>query len=135
MDKLHLHRHNKVKYAYVEKDCLARLTVANRPGVTRLHWAFSDQSSLCEYDRYFTTRLSDVRSVVDFVLDLVPNGELVTKINEVRATTSGTMILSQGDRDNSWVHCPWNAHGFTPLRSSMRSAGCMISESSIGTYQ
>jgi 3-phosphoinositide dependent protein kinase-1 len=50
IDKSHLTRFNKVKYAYVEKDSLARLSTAGHPGVVRLHWAFSDASSLCEFD-------------------------------------------------------------------------------------
>lgn len=49
IDKNHLTRFNKVKYAYVEKDSLARLSTAGHPGVVRLHWAFSDISSLCEF--------------------------------------------------------------------------------------
>ncbi|KAF8315913.1 kinase-like protein [Clavulina sp. PMI_390] len=65
IDKYHLTRFNKVKYAYVEKDSLARLSTAGHPGVVRLNWAFSDANSLY------------------FVLDLVPNGELVTKINKL----------------------------------------------------
>lgn len=88
IDQSHLTRFNKVKYAYVEKDSLARLSTAGHPGVVRLHWAFRDTSSLCEFD---TTDLRQVGGSLtlifqksDFVLDLVPNGELVTKINKVR---------------------------------------------------
>ncbi len=47
LDKHHLQRNNKVKYAYVEKDSLARLSTAGHPGLVRLHWAFSDATSLC----------------------------------------------------------------------------------------
>jgi 3-phosphoinositide dependent protein kinase-1 len=47
LDKHHLQRVNKVKYAYVEKDTLAKLSNVGHPGVVKLHWAFSDTSSLC----------------------------------------------------------------------------------------
>lgn len=75
IDKAHIIRHRKVKYATIEKTCLARLGTGNmkgapgpkspernhsrkpsglglatvgHPGIIRMHWAFHDETSLCE---------------------------------------------------------------------------------------
>ena len=64
LDKHHLQRVNKAKYAYVEKDSLAKLSTAGHPGVVRLHWAFSDASSLCTSLILIGNRGSDSSHVV-----------------------------------------------------------------------
>ncbi|KAG8908412.1 pkb-activating kinase-like protein [Tulasnella sp. 403] len=90
IDKAHIIRHRKTKYATIEKTCLARLGTGNwkgnsnpkspernhqrkasgiggggHPGVIKMHWAFHDEMSLY------------------FVLDLAPNGELLTHIRRL----------------------------------------------------
>ncbi|KAG8957050.1 pkb-activating kinase-like protein [Tulasnella sp. 419] len=62
VDKLHLQKENKIRYAFVEKSALSKLS---HPGVIRMHWAFHDETS------------------VYFVLDLAPNGELLNKIRKL----------------------------------------------------
>ncbi|KAG8993622.1 pkb-activating kinase-like protein [Tulasnella sp. JGI-2019a] len=101
IDKSHIIRHRKVKYATIEKTCLARLGAgrwagsavslaskspdgrnhsrkpsglgpgsAGHPGVVRMWWAFHDESSLY------------------FVLELEPNGELLTTIRRLGSFSS-----------------------------------------------
>ncbi|KAF8750675.1 kinase-like protein [Rhizoctonia solani] len=64
----------QVKYANVEKSALALLGAGNQhrghPGVVKLHWTFHDPTSLY------------------FVLDLVPNGELLDRIKKFGSLTS-----------------------------------------------
>ncbi|KDN41363.1 hypothetical protein RSAG8_07478, partial [Rhizoctonia solani AG-8 WAC10335] len=64
----------QVKYANVEKSALAILGAGNHhrghPGVVKLHWTFHDPTSLY------------------FVLDLVPNGELLERIKKLGSLTS-----------------------------------------------
>ncbi|CAE6457715.1 unnamed protein product [Rhizoctonia solani] len=64
----------QVKYANVEKSALAILGAGNHhrghPGVVKLHWTFHDPTSLY------------------FVLDLVPNGELLDRIKKLGSLTS-----------------------------------------------
>ncbi|KAF8745864.1 kinase-like protein, partial [Rhizoctonia solani] len=73
-DKQYLINKGKVKYANVEKSALALLGAGNQhrghPGVVKLHWTFHDPTSLY------------------FVLDLVPNGELLDRIKKLGSLTS-----------------------------------------------
>ncbi|CAE7085692.1 unnamed protein product [Rhizoctonia solani] len=73
-DKQYLINKGKVKYANVEKSALALLGAGNQhrghPGVVKLHWTFHDSTSLY------------------FVLDLVPNGELLDRIKKLGSLTS-----------------------------------------------
>lgn len=48
LDKGHLKRHNKLQTALAEKNTLVRLG-SGHPGIVRLHWAFHDEWSLCEF--------------------------------------------------------------------------------------
>ncbi|CAE6387816.1 unnamed protein product [Rhizoctonia solani] len=72
-DKQYLINKGKVKYANVEKSALAILGAGNQhrghPGVVKLHWTFHDPTSLY------------------FVLDLVPNGELLDRIKKLGSLT------------------------------------------------
>lgn len=49
MNKAHLWKNNKVKYAMVEKDALLRLSAVNHPGIVRIYWTFADASDLCKH--------------------------------------------------------------------------------------
>ncbi|CAE6406229.1 unnamed protein product [Rhizoctonia solani] len=73
-DKQYLINKGKVKYANVEKSALALLGAGNQhrghPGIVKLHWTFHDPTSLY------------------FVLDLVPNGELLDRIKKLGSLTS-----------------------------------------------
>ncbi|KAJ1305831.1 hypothetical protein OPQ81_010557 [Rhizoctonia solani] len=73
-DKQYLINKGKVKYANVEKSALALLGAGNQhrghPGIVKLHWTFHDPTSLY------------------FVLDLVPNGELLDLIKKLGSLTS-----------------------------------------------
>ncbi|CAE6421139.1 unnamed protein product, partial [Rhizoctonia solani] len=73
-DKQYLINKGKVKYANVEKSALAILGAGNQhrghPGIVKLHWTFHDPTSLY------------------FVLDLVPNGELLDRIKKLGSFTS-----------------------------------------------
>jgi serine/threonine protein kinase len=48
LDKGHLKRNNKLHTALAEKNTLVRLG-SGHPGIVRLHWAFQDDWSLCEF--------------------------------------------------------------------------------------
>ena len=48
LDKGHLKRNNKLNTALAEKNTLVRLG-SGHPGIVRLHWAFQDDWSLCEF--------------------------------------------------------------------------------------
>ena len=48
LDKGHLKRNNKLNTALAEKHTLVRLG-SGHPGIVRLHWAFQDDWSLCEF--------------------------------------------------------------------------------------
>ncbi|KAH7335911.1 kinase-like domain-containing protein [Rhizoctonia solani] len=73
-DKQYLINKGKVKYANVEKSALAILGAGNQhrghPGIVKLYWTFHDPTSLY------------------FVLDLVPNGELLDRIKKFGSFTS-----------------------------------------------
>ncbi|QRW11398.1 3-phosphoinositide dependent protein kinase-1 [Ceratobasidium sp. AG-Ba] len=73
-DKQYLINKGKVKYANVEKTALALLGTGNQhrghPGIVKLHWTFHDPMSLY------------------FVLDLVPNGELLGRIKKLGSLTA-----------------------------------------------
>ncbi|PWN20468.1 kinase-like protein, partial [Microstroma glucosiphilum] len=62
LDKVHILKERKQKYVAVEKEALSLLV--RHPGVIRLYWTFQDQESLY------------------FVLELAPNGELLTFIKK-----------------------------------------------------
>ena len=51
LDKAHLKRKNKLQIALSEKNTLVRLG-AGHPGIIRLHSAFQDEWSLCNYTHY-----------------------------------------------------------------------------------
>lgn len=96
IDKAHIIRHRKVKYATIEKTCLARLGAGRsngtgntarspdtrnharkpsglgpnsggHPGVIRMFWAFHDESSLCEFS-LAPSRLSELRLTLTLVM-------------------------------------------------------------------
>ncbi|KAG8769513.1 pkb-activating kinase-like protein [Ceratobasidium sp. 428] len=73
-DKQYLINKGKVKYANVEKTALALLGTGNQhrghPGIVKLYWTFHDPMSLY------------------FVLDLVPNGELLGRIKRLGSLTA-----------------------------------------------
>ncbi|KAG9103755.1 pkb-activating kinase-like protein, partial [Ceratobasidium sp. 392] len=73
-DKQYLINKGKVKYANVEKTALALLGTGNQhrghPGIVKLYWTFHDPMSLY------------------FVLDLVPNGELLARIKRLGSLTA-----------------------------------------------
>ena len=52
LDKGHLKRNNKLHTALAEKNTLVRLG-SGHPGIVRLHWAFQDEWSLCEYSVFY----------------------------------------------------------------------------------
>ncbi|KIO22251.1 hypothetical protein M407DRAFT_79414, partial [Tulasnella calospora MUT 4182] len=68
IDKAHIIRYRKVKYANIEKTCLTSGlggASSGHPGVIRMHYTFHDDTSLY------------------FVLDLAPNGELNSLIRKL----------------------------------------------------
>ncbi|PWN26947.1 hypothetical protein BDZ90DRAFT_233029 [Jaminaea rosea] len=62
LDKVHILKERKQKYVAVEKEALSLLV--RHPGVVTLYWTFQDRESLY------------------FVLELAPNGELLTYIKQ-----------------------------------------------------
>ncbi|KAG6855968.1 hypothetical protein H0H87_008909 [Tephrocybe sp. NHM501043] len=73
LDKAHLQRHNQRRTAYAEKEALVVLGTSH-PGIVGLHSTFSDAWSLCESP--LTPPLPSSPPSPDFVLDLLPNGDL-----------------------------------------------------------
>lgn len=85
LDKGHLKRHNKLQTALAEKNTLVRLG-SGHPGIVRLHWAFHDEWSLCEFP-FNAASYPPIGWLtcmhIDFVLDLAKNGELQSRISSL----------------------------------------------------
>ncbi|KAG8743006.1 pkb-activating kinase-like protein [Ceratobasidium sp. 414] len=92
LDKQYLINKGKVKYANVEKTALALLGTGNQhrghPGIVKLYWTFHDVMSLY------------------FVLDLVPNGELLARIKQLGSLTAdgARYYTSQIVDAVGWMH-------------------------------
>jgi len=64
LEKKHLIKENKVKYATTERDILTKC--GNHPNIVKLFYTFKDENHLY------------------YVMELCPNGELLAKLNKVR---------------------------------------------------
>jgi serine/threonine protein kinase len=79
LDKVHILKEKKQKYVSVEKEALSLLL--RHPGVITLFWTFQDRDSLCELLSARWKRTHGLRLAhTDFVLELAPNGELLSFI-------------------------------------------------------
>ena len=75
LDKGHLKRNNKLNTALAEKNTLVRLG-SGHPGIVRLHWAFQDDWSLCEFIS-FTPRA--IATAVHWLLPKIVHGHRLNR--------------------------------------------------------
>ena len=80
LQKKHIIKNNKVKYVNSEKDVLHR---TSHPFIIRLWYTFQDANSLCSVLSFCFARpcfLFGSFDDADFMLDLAPNGDLLSMI-------------------------------------------------------
>jgi serine/threonine protein kinase len=105
LEKKHLIKEKKVKYANTERDILTKC--GDHPNIVKLFYTFSDEQYLCIF---FNRKFSElgILDSLDYVLELCPNGELLGQLKKV--TNSSLLFII--DSTFSIVHLMRNAQHF-----------------------